>query len=362
MRPAPLVALAALAAFGAACDFGFAPPSRLDGLRILALRLDPPEARPLEPVALDALVWQTEDGPAPSHSWRACYLPSAWGIPSSGGGGGSTERPPVSCFDLPDALTPEELAERLSDPERAKGLDLGRTAVRLGEEPTATLVAPPLYPGPGLPSACDRLSDAQRLEQGGREAWLAGNRIVVSLQVEAGDEVVEANKRLVVRPAAERITPQEQGMPFRTPRLCEGEEQAARACARNVNPAPPRLETPNGEWSGDGPIPVAAGGKVKLRPLPPDDLQAYVALLRCGDPGGVGGAAGGEYERLETRFFAWYADAGDILVPETLLAEEEGDRESGWQAPSEAGTHALWVVARDGRGGASWARFELSVE
>jgi len=53
-----------------------------------------------------------------------------------------------------------------------------------------------------------------------------------------------------------------------------------------------------------------------------------------------------------------------VLSDQTLLTEEEGDRDSAWRAPDGiegSGLHALWLVSRDGRGGVSWARFGLQV-
>jgi len=187
----------------------------------------------------------------------------------------------------------------------------------------------------------------------------------VSLRVTAGGATEVANKRVILRPAAEAIPEDQQGRPFRTPRLCEDVAEAGRLCAANANPAPPRLETPNGEWPGRGPITVAPGDKVKLRPLEPEagDRQAYVALHNCweviDDPGLL--ETGGEYEREETRFWAWYADAGSLLPTDTALGDEPATRDAAWEAPREPGSYTLWVVERDGRGGVAWQDWELRV-
>ena len=365
--------LSVLALGAVGCDLGFDPPSLLSGSpRILALQAEPPEVRPMETVTLDALVWPEEDEarddvPAvDSWAWRACLLTSSlgFGVPM----GDSADRLPVSCFDMDEAYTPEDFLARslAAFEEGEEPPDLAKTALDLGTEPTATLRMFPLPPFPGPPSWCFDLEPEDRQEQGGRELWISGIRVIVSLRVGAGDGVEVANKRLVWRPAAGAIPEKEQGRPFRTPRLCEDAAETARLCARNVNPSPPRLETPNGEWGGEGPITLQAGDRVKLRPLPPkeDDQQPYVAMRTCGeqvtDPELM--RTGGEYERLEARYWAWYVDGGEIQPTDTMLGDEPGTRDASWRAPDEAGTHTLYVVERDARGGVASGEWELRVE
>ena len=114
----------------------------------------------------------------------------------------------------------------------------------------------------------------------------------------------------------------------------------------------------------------APGDKIKLRPLEPEaaDQQDYVVLRSCSeqveDPALV--ATGGEVERKETRFWAWYVDAGELhelrsTVALPSLREEPGTRDAAWEAPQEPGSYTLQVVERDGRGGVAWAEWELLV-
>lgn len=394
----PLLLLGAVAFATAGCGPDFARESELKTLRILALRAEPPEARPGELVQLDALTWvpgvgivaggvaehPVEDDAAvelPRYAWRACFLATDLGSTFGGGdfGGSGDEPPPASCFDMAQTMTLEELAAALA-PGGGGGEgsgqvelpDLGQLALDLGEQPVALLPTFPLSPFPGPPSFCFNLPEKQRAEQGGREMWISGLRLMVSLRVSANGETVEANKRVLLRPDAAEIPAEAQGQPFRTPRLCQDAAAAQRLCARNLNPPPPGMTTPNGEWSGSGPIRLEPGQQVKLRPDLPvaDDLQdqqPYVAMKTCGEQLADERlrAAGGEYERLESRYYAWFSDGGRVVEQVTLLGIEPGDRDSAWAAPDEVSgelQHTLVLVARDGRGGVSWSTFTLLVD
>lgn len=363
--------LVALAAGG--CGDDFPQESKLESLRILTVRAEPPEARPGEAVAIDALVFVPPDlaeAGAPRLDWRACFLASMapeFGGRSEGAGAGGL---PPSCFDLEEVLTPQELAERMTG--GGELLDLGHTSLDLGSGAMVELVAPLLPSFPAPAAACAELSEAERQDRGERELWVAGLRLTVSLRLSAGGSSIFANKRLVLRPDLLALPEQAQGMPFRTPRLCRepggnGEDgEVAWPCARNENPLAPALEAPNGEWSGEGPVIVAPGQKVKLRTLLPEpaEQQPYLGLVTCGlqvaDPELQ--RTGGEYERIEGRYYAWYSDGGELLAAETAIGREVGDRETTWVAPETPGeSYVLHVVVRDGRGGTAWATHELKV-
>jgi len=399
-----LAIMAIMAILPAACE-EFDPPSKLTGLRILAISAEPPEARPLEAVRLDALVWLpsgaeapaegSADGSVASFAWRACALGEEHGVPEGPGGGhgpkgddkgpgeaaggraGFQDKPtemlggvpgarsPDSCFDLEDSVTPEELLAGLDGSSGAP--DLSAVAIDLGSQTVAELTVPPPRPYPAAPSLCRGLSPEESQEQGGRETWISGVWLTISLRVRTAGETVLTNKRLVVRPAADGIPDARQGRPFRTPRLCEEAEAGRRLCARNENPAEPRLTTPDGEWSGEGPIRVQAGREVRLLPEEPeeDDLQAYVAMSQCVQQGSDPAADGGEYERREGRVYAWYSDGGNVLKETSRLDDEQAVRESGWRAPAQPGRAAgydLIVVIRDARGGTSWSSHRIEVE
>ena len=397
-------ALLVVTLLAGACNLSFDPPSKLDELRILAVRASPPEARPGESVRFDALVYDPQapgadaGGDTVSYCWRACFLDAARASFFGGGGGGmfggsgAGEQLPSSCFDLGQSIPQEELLEQLmgqdhgasgggAGGEDGEGGDQGpgdardamaalsELAIDLGEEPVVDLFVFPFPPFPAIPSFCSQLGQDERQEQGGREIWVGGLRLMVSLRLSQGGRTIYSNKRLVMRPAAELIPDELQGLPFRTPQLCATAADAEQCCGRNLNPDPPGLTTPNGEWSGQGPLRAKPGQQIKLRPVLPEpgDQQVYVSMKGCGqqmaDP--QLRAAGGEYERKEARFYSWFSDHGEIVVDSTVIGEQEGDRESAWRAPKEPGElpgeHHLYVVARDGRGGVSWTVIPLEV-
>ena len=398
--------LALLLGLGGCLD-DFEPASRLSSLRILAIRATEPEARPGETLQLDALVFEPPGASAPPegtsegarvahYEWRVCFLASALINLQGGGGpfggGDGDEQVPVSCFDLKDTIDQDGLWELLlgggGAPAEGEGEgegegqgegedvpSLDQLSIVLGEGAAAEFFVLPLPPFPGVPSFCTELSDEERLEQGGREFWMTGMRYMVSLRVTTGEESVTANKRLVVRPAADEIPDAQQGQPFRTPRLCATPEQAAQRCARNVNPDPPVLAAPNGEWSGDPQVPIRMSTEDQILLLPAEpteaDQQAFIEMSDCGtqitDP--VLTANGGEAERLETRFYSWFANIGSVVEGNSILGNREGDRNSAWKAPDTVPEppapgdppHMLYVVARDGRGGVSWTSVPLEV-
>jgi len=383
-----LLLLGSLAASG--CDSDFDSPSELKTLRILGIRATPAEARPGEIVTVDALVYRPDVGspawaeaadaqPAVpvGYEWRACFLETRLrGATSSGGQLGGDFAADSSCFDLAQVLTPEELIAELTAGGAAGGQgelpDLGSTALDLGRQPTASFPLFPLPPFAGPASFCPGLTEEERVEQGGRELWIAGMRLMISLRVTletaSGWQEVIGNHRLPFRPAADQIGPEQQGQPFRTPRLCQDPGSAASLCARNAPPPLPQLSAPNGEWSGEGPIRLAPGQKVKLQPSFPDEaeLPQYVAMSSCGQQ--LASAEleqdGGEFVRVESRFLAWYADGGKVSRNNTILGEEIGTLESAWEAPEDPegdGRYSLVIVARDGRGGIDWLTLPLLV-
>jgi len=376
-----------LGAWATACGPDFDPPSELNSLRILAVRAEPPEARPGQEVTLDALDWVPE-GSAPPDSagtlgadadgalreWRACFLTQdlagLGGPPGTGAfDPASGERRPESCFDLPEAITVAELQESLVGGDAAALPALDEVALDLGRGPVATLPGLPLPAAPGPPSFCAELSDSARVEQGGREAWIAGVRFTVSLRLSTASETVVANKRVVVRPDPLELSEAEQGRPFRTPRLCAGlDGDSPGPCARNENPDPPTVEVVDLAWDDSGPLQLAPGQQVRLLPREPGavDQQPFVAMGRCGeqleDPALA--AAGGEFERLEGRFYAWFADGGSVLRDTSVLGRQEGTRDSGYRAPRSVDgptSYTLLAVTWDGRGGVAWTEVPILV-
>lgn len=71
-KKAPLVLTAAVLITLAGCGSDFAPPSYLDGLRVLALIADPLEAGPADQVTITPVVYLAEGESLESESWSFC--------------------------------------------------------------------------------------------------------------------------------------------------------------------------------------------------------------------------------------------------------------------------------------------------
>jgi hypothetical protein len=105
MRAIGVVSLWAVAA---GCSGDLPPESRVDKLRLLAVRAEPPEVMPGMPSALDTLTVWPPSAPAPTltYLWMACLespgasSPTACGVTVGGNGG-----PTFSESALPDCAT-----------------------------------------------------------------------------------------------------------------------------------------------------------------------------------------------------------------------------------------------------------------
>lgn len=64
------------------------------------------------------------------------------------------------------------------------------------------------------------------------------------------------------------------------------------------------------------------------------------------------------HTREETAFYSWYATGGS-LDPSVSKAPE---REATWVTPREPGNHRLWVIVRDGHGGASACELAVRID
>ncbi|MES1175819.1 MAG: hypothetical protein ABUL62_15970 [Myxococcales bacterium] len=67
--------------------------------------------------------------------------------------------------------------------------------------------------------------------------------------------------------------------------------------------------------------------------------------------------------RRESLRVAWYVDGGKLDTEATGRAEEDLQlvTNNRWSAPERSGVYHLWLVLRDSRGGVDFARYELSV-
>jgi hypothetical protein len=95
---------------------------------------------------------------------------------------------------------------------------------------------------------------------------------------------------------------------------------------------------------------VDPGTRVSLAPLLSNGSEDWLEMYQVLDARGMIG------ERLEQPSYSWFVSAGSLDHGDT----REPDRSNTWQLPSSPGCEHLWLVVRDGHGGASAC--ELAVE
>jgi hypothetical protein len=110
---------------------------------------------------------------------------------------------------------------------------------------------------------------------------------------------------------------------------------------------------PEHAWActSDEPLTARAGAKIELAPATVDDKEAWLETYR------VINARGEVEERTERAFYSWYATAGSF---ESHLTRAPL-RNQVWTAPQKSGRNRLWLVVRDGHGGASACGFDVRV-
>jgi len=185
----------------AACDLReFEPPWKLTKLRILGVKVEPPELYPGESFDVEALAW-TPRATTPTYRWAACWLGDLLGGGGAGSGSGSgnrsserpsfEEEPPPTCFDQEGALLLGEgqASQGQLDMATLQGM-VALLADGVGGAPAA----------PDLPDVGQPLDDAL---EAFRDIWtvllLGGALMTVSVEVDDGVEKLRANKRLLVR-------------------------------------------------------------------------------------------------------------------------------------------------------------------
>lgn len=298
----PLALLTVLCAISCRPDFG-ERESHVDRVRVLAVRIDPPEARPGEPVTTSLLV-ASPDGPladVPS-SWAFCATPKlltengsvsaaclANGVVpiGTGQGGVSAILPTSACFDFGPETQSAEVRPR--DPDVTGGFFAPIRA---------------------------------RVPASGAEPLTAFGfaRIACNL-ANAGGEIATQFQQRYVRNKAPTLLPLE---------------------ARSAGGALVALDA------------IARGSQVVLRAAwRPEDAEGYVVydLQQLAI-----------VTRRESLRVSWFATAGTFDRDRTGRTEEELETSSdnAWTAPDEARTAHLWVVLRDARGGVAFADAALT--
>ncbi|MGC3999563.1 MAG: hypothetical protein QM767_19810 [Anaeromyxobacter sp.] len=365
MRPTlPLVAAALLAA---GCMPDLDPASEVTGLRVLAVRAEPPELAPgaagaPDRATLGALVVHPAFTAAPDR--RATVLHVAC-TPVPG------DPSPSPCTQLTELADPVALLA-LVDPSQAcaapgtgaagaitlAGLE---ACGALGCEPVVVLRDPAdatsavTLPAPGYALPAGYTLD---LPAGNAQRVLGVQVVDLALALDAGPEALAPVEPAADACAALLAVAERFGAAWAS---SEHVTALKRITVRGPDaPSPPNRNpeltgvTLDGRalpLPGQAPASVAAGVEAGLLPVLPGDPDALrEEYVRCD-------AAGRPIEtRREDWTFSWFATAGELQHLHTYDATE-ADR---YTAPGE-GQVLVWAVVRDLRGGVAWRAAALEV-
>lgn len=315
--------------------------TRVQAARVLALRSEPPEARPRDTVQLSALVGEATGTVAqPMLDWAFCTSPRPL-----------AELGPVNraCLESSDeSLVPIgdglELTTMLPD----DGCRL------FGPEP------PPAQPGepPGRPVDPDNTGgyyQPLRVLAATEDVSLLGVRLVCGLAGASQQQSAEFQRRY-----QRNLSP----TIVRLERRSEPAMDLGFQVVHTVTPSERlRLRT---HWQ-DCPVDPICGDEVctldEDSEVCPEDCGALVgcggaeAYLRF-DPGSLS-----IIRQREAMSVNWYASDGTFGAPRTGRGADEFEAwsDNEWTAPDEPSVVTLWVVVRDDRGGITWATFGIAV-
>ena len=293
-------ALSLLLLFVAACvpDAGD-PASLVAGPRVLAVRADPPEAKPGAEVAYEALVI-TADGSrssAPVH-WAFCASPKPLTEPNS-----------ISSACLDDAGVRPIAGE-------------SRSITAPIPADACALFGPDTPPGdfrPRDPDVTGGFYQPVRVESLGLVAF-DRQRVTCNLPNAPIDAAIDLQKRYHANenPKLSPLSASVESVPVALDHLPSGVHV--------------RFEVGWGEADAES--------------YPMFDLGAQAVVTR-----------------REALRVAWFATSGELAAEVTGRTESEMETatENGWDAPSTPGVVKLWLVLRDSRGGLDFAAYDLEI-
>jgi hypothetical protein len=301
MRPLSLFCLPLLALVG--CSDPFAPYSRLDRLRVMAMQAEPATPLPGEATMLSALTFAPA-GETRVYHWTWC--------PVAAPAGGNYACP------LDQVTADEVFAPYLDAGSALPSLDLGRVA-------TATFVNP--FPLATLASLCATGASSPIYTQG--FDCEGGYPVTVVLDVETASASLRAGFVLRLPASA-------------TPEINRNPGLAGLRLAGALLDGPPAA------------IRVAAGETIDLTvDVAPDAVETRSIPASEGSPG----------QRLERLTASWFADGGSIDSARTSFIDGVASlvelSRNRFTVPSAAqwpagGLVELAVVLRDDRGGVGW--------
>jgi hypothetical protein len=375
-----------LLAAAAACSPDFPPASRVDGLRLLAVRAEPPElAAPGDPsapsrAALDSLVAHPAFATDPA---RAAVVLHVACTPDPGAGAASPCVRFASLSDPTELLAGADPAAACTAPGVGKrgaitfsGLEAcgvagcGPVTVRRDPADPASLVT---LPAPAYELPAD--FSFEPFPAGAPERVLGLEVVDLALAIDAtpaelapaapAADACATVAAVVARlealwPARTHVVSvkriQVRGPAAPSPRNRNpGDPDPEQSGGAVEEPAPPLPSRPHFGISlggktlpppGDAPAQVAAGAMEGLLPVLPGDYQALRQTYVRSDAEGL---------PIETRqedwAFSWFATDGDV---DRLHTKEPTDPDA-YTAPGAGKVAVVWTVVRDLRGGIGWA-------
>jgi hypothetical protein len=313
----------ALASLLTACGGDFAPYNLLEGLRVLAVRAEPPVLAAGDSTTLDALVWLPSSEPV-TYEWSWCPF---------------TESRDTG-FEC--AVTAEEVQAAVDE---ALGPGTVTVDFDLGTDATAALA----YPGDAslVRSLCEQVLARAATSVSGAISCDDGLEITVRLVASTSNDSVTVVKRvpLVLEPSAATNTNPSFGPGVRIAGKRDRDEALA------------------AELALDGSDLIAAGSKYRLWvDIAEGSFETFVppgdALEETPAPRG------------ESLFLTWFVSAGETDATRTSFIDGEtspGDlRENVWSiAPFEEIPEQrveLVLVLRDERGGVTWRSLSIDMK
>ncbi len=348
MRRSLSLSLAALAA--AACSPDFTPASRVEGLRVLAIRADPPEIAPApasgtpvapDRAALTTLVVRADHATDPTRQTTVLYLAC---VPVPG------DPTPSPCVALAGLRDPTEVLAQAAQASCAAGGDAPAIAFAGVEVCEGRACGPVTVGGVTLPSPELVLPAGygfDALPPGAPERALGVQAELLAFALDATPDELAAGG-VGACPAAD-VAPRIAALWAARDHVLAVKRVWIRGPeapdAPNVNPAIDDVA------AGGVSLPdVVAPGTHWLAPLLPagaDDLhQPYTELDAAGVP---------IAPRREEWVYSWFSTVGDLEDLHT------GDGEQEEWSVADLGAATVAVVVRDLRGGTAWTVRDVTV-
>jgi hypothetical protein len=344
--PSPIVAALALSVALAACTPEFDPASRVAGLRVLAIRAEPPEIDPAGAATLASLVVR---GDFASDRTRQTTIVHLACVPVPGA------TAPTPCVMLANLQDPAaSIAAGVRQACAGEGADAPWPPIALvGLESCADGACGPAEAGGApLPSARLTVPAAFAFPASGPERILGVQAVVLAFALDATPDELVAGVGTTC-PAGD--------LAANLARLWPAREHVL-STKRVAIRGPEAPDAPNRNPGVDG---ILAGG-VPLDPAGPTTLAPGVRPLSPVSPPGIDGepevyteldAAGAPIQvKTEEWVYSWFSTAGELKDLHT-----HGTETDEWTASVAPGTRAkVAVVVRDLRGGTGWALREVA--